>query len=194
MTVPFKPFGAIAAAVVLSSAPLAAAQEVQPTGSAEQREAMAALSFMDGEWRGQAVSYGPGGVRTELVQTERVGPFLGGSVRVVEGRGYDAVGETAFNALGVISWNEVEDRYQFSAWANGRQGQYTFERTDVGFNWEMPAGPGAMIRYTATVQNGVWREVGDYVREGGQPMRFFEMTLTRIGDSDWPGAGSVSPR
>lgn len=194
MPVPFKLIGGIAAAVVLSSAPLAAAQEMQPAGSAEQREAIAALSFMDGEWRGPAVSYGPGGVRTELIQTERVGPFLGGSIRVVEGRGYDSAGETAFNAMGIISWNDAEDRYQFSAWANGYQGQYRFERTDTGFIWEMPAGPGATILYTATVQNGVWHEVGDYIREGGQPMRFFEMTLNRIGDSDWPGAGSVSPR
>jgi hypothetical protein len=194
MIVRFKTLAAVAAAFSLLVPAAVAAQEMQPAGSAEQRDAIAALSFMDGEWRGQAVSYGPGGVRTELVQTERVGPFLGGSVRVVEGRGYDAAGETAFNALGVISWNEAEDRYQFSAWANGRQGDYRFERTDVGFNWEMPAGPGAMIRYTATVQDGVWHEVGDYIRQGGQPMRFFEMTLNRIGDSDWPAGGSVAPR
>lgn len=188
-----KSLAAIAAAISLI-APMVAAQEIQPTGSAEQRDAIAALSFMDGEWRGQAVSYGPGGVRTELIQTERVGPLLGGSVRVVEGRGYDANGATAFNALGVISWNETEDRYEFSAWANGRHGIYDLQRTDSGFVWEVPAGPGAVIRYNATVQDGVWHEVGDYVREGGQPMRFFEMTLTRIGDSAWPGAGAVSPQ
>lgn len=192
MPVRLKTLATLAFAAALCGPSLAVAQEMQPAGSAEQREAIAALSFMDGEWRGQAVSYGPGGVRTELVQTERVGPFLGGSIRVVEGRGYDAAGETAFNAMGIISWNDTEDRYQFSAWANGRQGQYRFERTATGFIWEMPAGPGANIRYTATVQNGVWHEVGDYIREGGQPMRFFEMTLNRIGDSEWPGAGSVS--
>lgn len=188
-----KSLAAIAAAISLI-APVVAAQEIQPTGSAEQRDAIAALSFMDGEWRGQAVSYGPGGGRTELIQTERVGPLLGGSVRVVEGRGYDANGATAFNALGVISWNETEDRYEFSAWANGRHGIYDLQRTDSGFVWEVPAGPGAVIRYNATVQDGVWHEVGDYVREGGQPMRFFEMTLTRIGDSAWPDAGAVSPQ
>lgn len=188
-----RSLAAIAAAISLT-APMVAAQEIQPTGSAEQRDALAALSFMDGEWRGQAVSYGPGGVRTELIQTERVGPLLGGSVRVVEGRGYDPNGATAFNALGVISWNETEDRYEFSAWANGRHGIYDLQRTDSGFVWEVPAGPDAVIRYNATVQDGVWHEVGDYVREGGQPMRFFEMTLTRIGDSAWPGAGAVSPQ
>jgi hypothetical protein len=194
MPVRFKILAAVAAAISLLGPAAVAAQEMQPSGSTEQREAIAALSFMDGEWRGQAVSYGPGGVRTELVQTERVGPFLGGSVRIVEGRGYDATGETAFNALGVISWNDAEDRYQFAAWANGRLGDYRFERTETGFIWEMPAGPGATILYTATVQDGVWHEVGDYIREGGQPMRFFEMTLNRVGDSDWPAGGAVSPQ
>lgn len=194
MPVRFRTLAAVAAAIFVLGPAAAAAQEMQPAGSAEQREAIAALSFMDGEWRGQAVSYGPGGVRAELVQTERVGPFLGGSVRVVEGRGYGAAGETVFNALGVISWNDTEDRYQFAAWANGRQGDYRFERTETGFIWEMPVGPDANILYTATVQDGVWHEVGDYIRDGGEPMRFFEMTLNRVGDSDWPAGGSVSPQ
>jgi hypothetical protein len=194
MRVLFKTLISAAAALSLLAPVAASAQEQMPAGSDEQRAAMDALSFMDGEWRGQATSFGPRGVRTDLIQTERVGPFLGGSVRVVEGRGYDAAGATAFNALGVISWNDAEDRYEFSAWANGRQGSYRFERTDTGFTWEVPAGPGAVIRYVATIQDGVWHEVGDYVREGGQPLRFIEMTLHRIGDSDWPGEGSVSPR
>jgi hypothetical protein len=25
-------------------------------------------------------------------------------------------------------------------------------------------------------------------------VRFFEMTLTRVGDTDWPGAGAISPK
>ncbi len=185
---------AAAAAFVAATTPLtASAQEQQPAGSEEQRNAMAALSFLDGEWRGEAAAYGPGG-RMTFTQTERVGPLLGGSVRVVEGRGYDAAGETAFNALGVISWDDAQDRYRFSAWANGRSGDYLFELTEDGFIWEVPAGPGAVVRYTATVRDGVWHEAGVYIREGGQPMPFMEMTLHRIGDSPWPGAGAVSPR
>jgi phage protein U len=48
------------------------------------------------------------------------------------------------------------------------------------------------IRYTATVTNGSWTEVGDYIAPGQPPRRFFTMTLTRVGDSDWPGAGGVT--
>lgn len=184
---------AAAALLTLTTPATSLAQEQAPAGTEEQRTAMADLSFLDGEWRGEAIVYGPGG-RETFTQTERVGPMLGGSIRIVEGRGYDAAGETVFNAFAVISWNDAEDRYQFRAWANGRNGDYRFERTPDGFIWEVPAGPGAIVRYTATVQGGVWHEAGVYIREGGQPMPFMEMTLHRIGDSPWPGAGAVSPR
>ena len=129
-----------------------------------------------------------------LTQTERVGSLLGGSVKVIEGRGYAADGSTQFNAMAVVSWNEREGRYGFRSYANGYSGDYRFERTEDGFRWETPAGPNARIQYTAVVRDGAWHEVGDYVVEGQPPRRMIEMTLRRIGDSDWPAGGAVAPR
>lgn len=185
---------AAAAVLMLAGGPAWSQAHPSPSGSPEQREAMAALDFLNGEWRGEAVAYGPGGTRVVLTQTERVGDFLGGWVKVVEGRGYDAEGATAFNAMAVISWDPAEGRYRFRSWADGRNGDFRFEPTPEGFRWEAPAGPGAVVRYTATVADGVWREVGEYVREGAEPVRTMEMTLRRIGDSAWPAAGAVPPR
>ena len=75
--------------LILAAAP-AAAQFPDPAPRlAAQREAMARLSFIDGVWRGPAWSLTQTG-REELVQVERIGPFLDGSVRVIEGRGYMA--------------------------------------------------------------------------------------------------------
>lgn len=179
----------IAAVLAASSA---AAQEMNPAGSAEQRQALSELAFLDGEWRGQAVIRNRDGSETRFTQTERVGPFLGGSVRVIEGRGYDAEGATVFNAMAVLSWDEQQDRYRFRSWANGRDGDFEFRRTDDGFVWEVPAGPGAVVRYTAVVRDGAWHERGDYVREGMDPMPMMEMTLRRVGDTDWPAAGAVA--
>ncbi|RZJ04580.1 MAG: hypothetical protein EON89_07095 [Brevundimonas sp.] len=75
-------------AAVLLAAPLSAQAQMpaSPAGSPAQREALDRLAFLDGEWRGTATVHGPGGT-TVLTQTERVGPMLGGSVRVIEGRG-----------------------------------------------------------------------------------------------------------
>lgn len=164
----------------------------EAAGSAAQRDAIAALDRLDGTWRGEAVTAGPGG-QMSLIQTERVGSMLGGSIKVIEGRGYNADGSTGFNAMAVISWDEGTGRYTFHSWANGRSGEFPFETTADGFRWEVPTGPGARVEYVAVVQDGRWHEVGHYIVEGQPPRQIVEMTLTRIGDSDWPAGDPVSP-
>lgn len=184
-----------AAAAILLAPPVTALAQVpvQPAGSAVQREAVGALDFLDGEWRGQAVVHGPSGTET-LTQTERVGSLLGGSIKVIEGRGYAADGSTVFNAMAVLSWDEREGRYRFRSWANGFSGDYRFERTADGFRWETPAGPNARIEYVAVIRDGTWHEVGTYVAEGQPPRPMIEMRLTRIGGTEWPADGAVPPR
>ena len=183
---------ALVALAVSVAVPAAAQVPASPTGSEAQRTAVGALDFLDGGWRGEAVINMPGG-RMVLTQTERVGPLLGGSVKVIEGRGYAADGATHFNAFAIVSWDERAGRYGFRSYANGYTGDYPFERTEDGFRWETPAGPNAKIQYVATIRDGVWHEVGDYVAEGQPPHRFIEMRLTRVGDATWPAAGAVSP-
>jgi len=56
--------------------------------------------------------------------------------------------------------------------------------------WEIPAGP-MTIRYTAVIKDGGWLEVGDRIIPGKEPVRFFEMNLKRVGDSDWPVSGTI---
>ena len=184
---------ALAVIALSVAAPAIAQIPAQAAGTEAQRNAIGALDFMDGVWRGEAVINGPGG-RMVLTQTERIGSLLGGSVKVIEGRGYAADGSTQFNALAVISWDEAAGRYAFRSYANGYSGDFLFERTEDGFHWEIPAGPNAKIVYVATVRDGVWHEVGDYIVEGQPPRRYNELRLTRVGDTDWPAAGAVSPQ
>ena len=181
-------------AAVLLAPPLSAQAQApaSPAGSLAQRAALDRLAFLDGEWRGQATIHGPGGA-TVLTQTERVGPMLGGSVRVIEGRGYAADGSTQFNAMAIVSWDPRAGKYGFSSWAQGYSGDYPFEVTEDGFRWETPAGPGAKIQYVAVVRDGSWHEVGTWVAEGQPPREMIEMRLTRVGDTGWPAAGAVSP-
>lgn len=174
-----------------STRPPAAAGPWDPaTRLAAQREAMQALAFLDGNWRGPATT---SELEGELVQTERVGTLLGGSVRLVEGRGYDAGGNTVFNAVGVISYDPVRRGYSIRTYSMGYSGDYPLEVRPDGFSWSHPAGPGATIRYNATVRDGEWHEVGERVVEGAPPVRVIELRLRRIGDSPWPQAGTVPP-
>ncbi|MDP1777193.1 MAG: hypothetical protein Q8K90_01095, partial [Brevundimonas sp.] len=189
-----KPFTCLALAAVLLAAPVVAQAQMSasPNGTEAQRAAIDRLDMLDGEWRGEATIHGPHGTMT-LTQTERVGSMLGGSIKVIEGRGYAADGTTQFNAMATVSWDARAGRYGFRSYAQGYSGDYAFEVTDDGFRWETPAGPGAKIEYVAVVRDGTWHEVGTWVAEG-QPRRpMIEMRLTRIGDTDWPAGGTVDP-
>ncbi|MBK8725249.1 MAG: DUF1579 domain-containing protein [Holophagaceae bacterium] len=158
-----------------------------------QQAALAKLAFMDGLWRGTAWTLLPSGEKHTITQTERIGPFLDGSVKVVEGRGYEADGKVAFNAFGTISFNPATGAYTLHSHAMGSVGDFSLTPTATGFVWEIPAGP-MILRYTATLQNGTWHEVGDRVLPGKEPVRFFEMNLKRIGDTTWPAAGWVAAK
>lgn len=161
---------------------------------ASQRAAMESLSFMDGAWRGPAWAVTADGKRHDLTQTERVGPLLGGTVKLVEGRGYEADGRTGFNALGVISYNPATKAYTIQSYASGSVGAFPLRATGSGFTWQIPAGPGAVVRFTATFERGTWLEIGERVTEGAPPVKIFEMRLTRLGDSAWPAGNPVPPR
>jgi hypothetical protein len=160
---------------------------------AAQRAAMQRLARMDGLWRGSATMWLPGGNKHTLTQTERVGPALDSTLRMVEGRGYNAAGAAEFHALGLISYDPAKQRYSMRSYARGQSGDFELTPTDSGFVWTIPAGP-MTIRYTATLREGRWHEIG--VRElPGQPaVPFIELDLRRIGDTDWPAAGAVPPR
>ncbi|WP_222612419.1 DUF1579 domain-containing protein [Undibacterium flavidum] len=160
---------------------------------AAQQQAMQKLSFMDGEWRGTASTVLPNGEKHQITQTERVGPFLEGGVKVIEGRGYDADGKTVFNAFGTISFSQSTNSYTMHSYAQGFVGDYVLTPTSDGFIWEIPAGP-MTIRYTAVIKDGTWKEVGDRITPNQAPIRFFEMELKRLGDTNWPAANAVSPR
>ena len=160
---------------------------------AAQREAMTPLAFMDGVWRGPAWTILPSGEKHKVTQTERIGPFLDGSVKVTEGRGYNADGTVGFNAFGTISYNPATRVYTLHSYAQGNVGDFALNRTSDGYVWEIPAGP-MTIRYTAVIKEGTWKEVGDRIMPGQDPVRFFEMNLKRIGDTNWPAAGAISPK
>jgi hypothetical protein len=158
-----------------------------------QRDAMLPLAFMDGVWRGPAWTILRSGEKHNITQTERIGPFLDGSVKVIEGRGYEASGKVTFNAFGTISYNAAKHAYTLHSYAMGNVGDFVLTPTADGYLWEIPAGP-MTIRYTASIKDGTWREVGDQIVSGKDPVRFFEMNLKRVGDTDWPAAGAVEPK
>jgi hypothetical protein len=158
---------------------------------AAQHEAMKALNFMDGAWRGRAQTDRlPAG----FIHTERSGTLLDGAVRLVEGRSYDEKGGTRFNAFAVISYDPARKTYTMHSHAMGYVGDFPLEVRPDGYSWTQPAGPGATIHYVATVKGTEWREVGERVVNGAPPQKVFEMVVNRVGPTTWPQQGAVGPR
>src|SRR5215469_14499137 len=107
---------------------------------AVQRDALKVFAPLDGVWRGPAWTILPSGQKHTVTQTERIGPFLDGSVKVVEGRGYDPDGRVAFNAFGIISYNTRTKSYSMHSYAQGNAGDFAFKPTPDGYVWEIPGG------------------------------------------------------
>jgi hypothetical protein len=195
----FRSFRTLVVLVMLSAvawSPAPASAQAQPDSAAliaAQRDAMTRFAYMDGVWRGPAWTIVPSGQRRDVTQTERIGPFLDGTLKVLEGRGYNPDGTVGFNAFGVISYQPGQKTYTLRSYALGYAGDFVLAPTADGYVWEIPAGP-MTIRYTATIRNGTWREVGDRIAPGKDPVRFFEMNLKRVSDTKWPGNGAVSPQ
>ena len=119
----------------------------QPAQEPAPAPATAPFAMLDGAWNGTVTLTTPAGRRT-LRHTERVGPMLGGQLRVIEGKSFEADGrEAEFNALAVIS-ARAGDGYEFRSYAQGHSGTFPLTATGTGFSWSMPAGP-ATFRYTA---------------------------------------------
>jgi len=166
-------------------------QPVKPTPSLAP--AMAKLGFVRGVWRGVAEGVTADGKRYKVTQTERMGPMLGGDVIVIEGRGYESDGSTGFNALAVVSWEPHAQKYEMRAYAQGNAGTFELTLTADGYVWQIPAGPDAIIKYTATVTSNHWREVGEYIAKDQAPVSVFEMNLDKVGETDWPLTTPITP-
>ena len=183
----------VAAVLAMGAIPAAAQYAPQPSGTPEHRAAIDRLDPLDGEWAGPAWSVGPGGGRIDMTQTERVGDLAGGSIKLVEGRGYTPDGKTAFNAFAVISYEPGTSAYTFTTFVDGQKHDFPLTVTPDGFVWERPAGPNAVVRFTAVIRDGKWHEVGEYIAAGQPPRRMIELNLRRVGDSRWPLGNPVDP-
>jgi hypothetical protein len=181
----------LVALMMLASGCASAAAQTQPQPAAApsyrgpdlatQRAAIERLSSLVGQWSGTADLEFP--VQRTIYQTERVERSADGLLLFIHGAGYaDAghSGDPVFRAFGVISYDDQRQIYEMRAYNEGRAVTAEARFLDDGrFQWTMNFSP-VIVRYTLTVEDSRWREVGEMSRDAGATWtRTIEIDLAR---------------
>jgi hypothetical protein len=177
------PFLLVLAALFAGGVAATEAPLVPPSASATaQRDAMAKLKTMIGDWTGSGWMQLPQG-RVEFHGTEKVQFKLDGLTILVEGAFFHrdeaaGVDRPVHTTLGVIWFDPASQAYRFRSWlATGAGGEHSLELIEDGWRWEIPT-PYGQIRYTTRFTADTWHEIGER-SAGGEWHQFFEMTLRR---------------
>ena len=181
-----------AALCILAVAPTATgAQSALDTLLAPHRAAMASLVVLDGLWRGDGWTLLPSGAKATFRQTIRVGSSGEGALKIIEGRGFNTEGQLSATNFEVVSFNAETNVYTLRLYAQGKAGDVPIVPTPTGFVLEYPDGT-ATVRFTIAVTDGIWNEIAERRVAGQEPVRFLELSLRRVGATDWPAAGAMS--
>lgn len=151
-----------------------------------QRAAMARLDMLHGVYRGTSVAYDPGEPPKRGTVLHKVGPFIGGAIKVMEGRSYDEAGKLKFNGMMVLFHDTASGEYRTRSFTMGGGGETKMTLTDDGYYFEIPMSAGAVRRVNIIVAPGKWGERVEIRRPGQEPFVTLTMDLTKVSDADWP--------
>lgn len=169
------------------------AQSSFDTLLAPHRAAMASLMVLDGVWRGDGWTILPSGEKATFRQTIRVGSTSQGTLKVIEGRSFNTEGKLNANTFEVISFNAATKAYSLRLYTQGNAADVPIVPTSNGFYLEYGDGS-ATVRFTVSVNSGRWNEIAERRAPNEAPVRFLQLDLARVSDTDWPAAGAVPPR
>ncbi len=168
-----------APAVALQQGP-AASPQLQ-----KARQEMEKLAFLAGRWEGTATVMAPDGQR-QIRQSEEIRFKVGDTVLLIEGTGREGEGADArvvFEALAVIAWDPQTNGYAMRAFTERGHvnPKVVVGENELTWSFDTPDGAGK-VRYQITLdEQGRWREIGEFSRDGGETwMKTIDMTLTRV--------------
>lgn len=153
-----------------------------------KRAAMTKLLLYDGVYTGTWTSFPLGGGRSLGGTTvHRVGPFLGGTVKLMEGRNYLVDGAMVFNGMMILSFDARTGKYPLRIYANDRVIDTEAVMNSGGYYFDVPTpAQSSFRRINIFVTARQWNERVDF-HDGNKPaVKEAELILNRVGESDWP--------
>lgn len=147
-----------------------------------QRVAMKKLSFLVGDWSGEATVLRGPGQYADLSQAESAHFKLDGLVLVIEGIGRTkSDGKLTLQALGVISFDDETATYRMRAFNDGRWLETEVKLADSGnsISWGFALGE---IRTTTVLrinEAGEWTELGELFMGTRPPQKMMDLRVHR---------------
>ncbi|MEL7030356.1 MAG: hypothetical protein AAGL49_14375 [Pseudomonadota bacterium] len=137
---------------------------------------MRKLEGMLGRWLGQGERYLPSGETYAFTQTLEITPQSGGLIVTIAGQSLPHMENLeerktktpGAGSFAVVTYDETQAAYQFRSFGFGRMIAAEAELVDDRiFRWTT-AGP-VMLRFTIDLrEDGVWEEIGERSRDGGE--------------------------
>jgi hypothetical protein len=164
-----------------------AAMAVQPPPQGPdvnaQREAMKKLGFFVGQWAGGGRMLRAPGEWIEFDQTEHGEYKLDGLLLVIEGEGRaKSDGRVVLRAYGIVSYDEIADKYHMRAFNDGRWLESDVIVADKGkeLTWGFTLGEISTKSKLRLTGAGEWTESHD-ITIGPQPAKkFMELTVKQV--------------
>jgi hypothetical protein len=159
------------------------AQTFQTPNIEEQRAAMKKLSFLVGDWSGEASAARGPGLVVELSQTEAAQFKLDGLILMIEGIGRTkSDGKPALQALGLITFDDSTGNYRMRAYNDGRWLETEVKLLDGGksLSWGFSVGEISTKSLLRINEKGEWTETAEITIGARPPQRLMELVVRPV--------------
>jgi hypothetical protein len=159
------------------------AQTLETPNLEVQRAAMKRLSFLAGEWSGQAFAARGPGVVVEMSQTEVAHFRLDGLVLLIEGVGRrKSDGGLALQALGLITFDDIAGAYRLRAYNDGRWLETEVKLLENGksLSWGFSVGEINTKTLLRINEKGEWTEYAEITIGPRPPQKLLELVVRRV--------------
>jgi hypothetical protein len=149
----------------------------------ETIDAIQKLAFLTGNWTGTGYIQ-IGSQKNSFKESETIVMKLNGTILQIDGEGKDLQNPelTIHQAFAIISYNIQKTKYLMKAFrGDGEQIDADTKLTDDhSFQWSFANPMAGQIRFTISVLDKKWTEIGEMSRDDGKNWnKYFEMILMK---------------